>query len=339
MVREFEQQIARYHDVKYCVATCNGTIALEMAIKALGLEGEVIVPSFTFPATAHALLWQAIKPVFADIDPKTHNLAPASVEAVIGESTTGILAVHLWGRTAPVRELQEIADKHNLKLLFDSAHAFGCSRNGVKVGNFGECEILSFHATKFFNTFEGGAVLTNNQKVAETIGLMRNFGFAGVDEVVHPGTNGKMNEMSAAMGLTNLESIGERIEYNRFVYNCYKKAFEGVPSVTLLQYDESESNNYQYIVIMLDERCNVARDRVVEALQAENVMARRYFWPGCHRMKPFEQSMDDLQKPLVNTESISDRVIVLPAGVSVDKGAVNAIASIIAMLVYDAECN
>ncbi len=333
MVQEFERQVAKYHDVKHCVATCNGTIALEMAIRALELKGEVIVPSFTFPATAHALLWQAITPVFADINPNTHNLDPASVEKMVNDRTTGIIGVHLWGRIAPAEELQRIADKHNLKLLFDAAHAFGCTRHGIKVGNFGECEILSFHATKFFNTFEGGAVLTNDDALAEKIGLMRNFGFAGLDNVIHPGTNGKMNEICAAMGLTNLQSIDSRIEHNRFIYNCYKNALANIPSVKMLQYDESERNNYQYIVLELERESNVSRDRMVEALQAENVMARRYFWPGCHRMKPFIQAAGGAPILLEQTESLSDRIVVLPAGSSVDETMIGTIAAVISVLI------
>ncbi len=332
MVQELEKQVARYHDVKHCVATCNGTIALEMAIRALELKGEVIVPSFTFPATAHALLWQAITPVFADIDPNTHTLDPASVEKMVNDRTTGIIGVHLWGRTAPTEELQRIADKHNLKLLFDSAHAFGCTRNGVKVGNFGECEILSFHATKFFNTFEGGAVLTNDDALAEKIGLMRNFGFAGLDNVIHPGTNGKMNEICAAMGLTNLRSIDSRIEHNRNVYHFYQKALADVPCIRLLEYDEREQNNYQYIVIELTEDCEVSRDRMSEILQAENVMARRYFWPGCHRMKPFVEAAHGAIPLLAHSESVSERVIVLPAGASVDEAIIDGICKIISVV-------
>ncbi|TAM01379.1 MAG: aminotransferase class I/II-fold pyridoxal phosphate-dependent enzyme, partial [Pusillimonas sp.] len=157
MVQEFERRIAAHLGVKHCIAMCNGTVALEIAIRALGLEGEVIVPSWTFVATAHALYWQGITPVFADIDPTTHNLDPAAVRRMITPRTTGIIGVHLWGRAAPIDELQTIADEHGLKLLFDAAHAFGSTYKGQTIGRFGACEVLSFHATKSFNTFEGGA--------------------------------------------------------------------------------------------------------------------------------------------------------------------------------------
>jgi dTDP-4-amino-4,6-dideoxygalactose transaminase len=179
------------------------------------LEGEVIIPSHTFIATAHALHWQAITPIFADIDPCTYNIDPDAVRHMITPRTSGIIGVHLWGRAAPVDALQAIADENDLKLMFDAAHAFGCTHQGIKIGNFGQCEVLSFHSTKLFNTFEGGAILTNNDELAETVKLMRNFGFAGVDNVIFPGTNGKMTEIAAAMGLANLQSIDKFIDHNR----------------------------------------------------------------------------------------------------------------------------
>jgi dTDP-4-amino-4,6-dideoxygalactose transaminase len=187
LVQEFEQRIAQRLGVRHCIAMCNGTIALEIAIRALGMTGEVIVPSWTFVATAHALHWQGITPVFADIDPATHNLDPDAVRRMITPRTTGIIGVHLWGRAAPVDQLQAIADEHGLKLMFDAAHAFGSTYKSRSIGRFGACEVLSFHATKAFNTMEGGAVVTNDDELAEAMRLMRNFGFKGYDNVIHPG--------------------------------------------------------------------------------------------------------------------------------------------------------
>ena len=181
LVQELESRIAARIGVEHCVAMCNGTVALEIAIRALGLDGEVIVPSYTFVATAHALHWQEITPVFADIDPATHNLDPDAVRRMITPRTSGIIGVHLWGRPAPVEALQAIADEHGLQLMFDAAHAFGCSAAGRRIGGFGRCEVLSFHATKVFNTFEGGAVATNDGELAQAMRLMRNFGFSGYD--------------------------------------------------------------------------------------------------------------------------------------------------------------
>ena len=190
-VQQFEAELARFLGVKHCLTINNATIGLEIAMRALGLSGEVIVPSFTFIASAHALHWLGITPVFGDIDPETHTLDPARVEALITPRTTGIMGVHLWGRPCEVEVLQEIADRYNLKLLYDAAHAFGCSAYGKMIGHFGNAEVFSFHATKFFNTFEGGAVVTNDDDLAAKIRLMKNFGFAGYDKVIYVGTNGK----------------------------------------------------------------------------------------------------------------------------------------------------
>jgi dTDP-4-amino-4,6-dideoxygalactose transaminase len=280
VVQEFEQKAADLHKVKHCIAMCNGTVALEIAIRALELEGEVIIPSYTFIATAHALHWQAITPVFADINPVTHTLDPVAVRRMITPRTTGIIGVHLWGNIAETEALQAIADDHDLKLMFDAAHAFGCSRKGKMVGNFGACEVLSFHATKFFNTFEGGAILTNDDELAETMRLMRNFGFSGMDNVIHPGTNGKMIEVAAAMGIVNLGEIDGIIEANRRNYLVYREELLPLPGIKFLAFAESETNNYQYVVMEVGEECSVTRDGIIEALHAENILARKYFWPG-----------------------------------------------------------
>jgi dTDP-4-amino-4,6-dideoxygalactose transaminase len=329
MVQEFEQRIADHLGVKHCVAMCNGTIALEIAIRALKLEGEVIVPSWTFIATAHALYWQSITPVFADIDPTTHNLDPNAVRRMITPRTTGIIGVHLWGRAAPVDELQSIADEHGLKLMFDAAHAFGCSYKGQTIGRFGDCEVLSFHATKFFNTFEGGAVVTDDDDLAQAMRLMRNFGFSGYDNVIHPGTNGKMVEICAAMGLINLGNIDSVIEANRRNYHAYRDALADIPSVTLLAHDEAERNNFQYIVIEVNEKSNASRDNIVTVLQAENILARKYFWPGCHKMMPYRDLFPHAGLMLGHTESTSARVVVLPNGASLAVDDISLICKVI----------
>jgi dTDP-4-amino-4,6-dideoxygalactose transaminase len=330
LVQQFEQRIADYLGVKHCIAMCNGTIALEIAIRALGMTGEVIVPSYTFVATAHALYWQGVTPVFADIDPVTHNLDPDAVRRMITPRTSGIIGVHLWGRAAPVDELQAIADEHGLKLMFDAAHAFGCSYKGQTIGRFGACEVLSFHATKFFNTFEGGAVVTNDDELAEAMRLMRNFGFSGYDNVIHPGTNGKMIEVCAAMGLTNLAHIESVVEVNRRNYRAYCDALSGLPGLTLLSYDEAERNNFQYVVLEVGKSCSSSRDEIVAALQAENVLARKYFWPGCHKMKPYRDLFPHAKLMLKNTELVARSVVVLPTGVATNQEAVQTICRIIA---------
>lgn len=332
LVREFERRIAEHLGTKHCVAMCNGTIALEIAIRALGLSGEVIVPSYTFIATAHALHWQGITPVFADIDPHSHNLDPDAVRRMITPRTTGIIGVHLWGRGAAVAELQDIAGEHGLQLMFDAAHAFGCSLRGRMIGGFGRAEVLSFHATKFFNTFEGGAVATDEDELAETMRLMRNFGFSGIDKVVHPGTNGKMVEVCAAMGLANLAEIDSVIAANRRNYAAYREAFSAMPGLQVLIYDEAERNNFQYVVVEVGESCPLGRDEIVDALTAENILARKYFWPGCHNMQPYRELFPDAGALLPQTRIVADRVIVMPSGSTLPHGAVDVIAAVIQVL-------
>lgn len=329
LVQEFERRVAEYLGVRHCVAMCNGTIALEIAIRALGLEGEVIVPSYTFVATAHALHWQGITPVFADIDPVTHCLDPEAVRRAITPKTTGILPVHVWGRPAPVAELTAVAEDHGLELLFDTAHAFGCSYRGAMLGNSGRAEVLSFHATKFFNTFEGGAIVTNDDDLAQKMRLMRNFGFAGFDKVIHPGTNGKMTEICAAMGLVNLDRIDDVIATNRRNHIAYKAAIDPLPGLSLLPFNEDERNNYQYVVMEVGEDCPVGRDDIIAALHAENVLARRYFWPGIHRMKPYCDLNPTADDTLPKTDGVAKRVIVLPTGTAVEKTDIVLISRII----------
>jgi len=336
LVHEFERRVAEYAHVKHCIAMNNGTIALEIAIRALGMTGEVIVPSYTFIATAHALHWQGVTPVFADIDPVTHTLDPAAVRRMITPRTTGIIGVHLWGRPAQVRELTEIAEEFGLELMFDAAHAFGSSLGGVQVGGFGRAEVFSFHATKFLNAFEGGAVVTNDDDLAAKIRLMRNFGFAGADRVIHPGTNGKMVEVCAAMGLTNLASIDDVIDVNRSNYHAYRDGLAGIAGVRLLEFDESEANNFQYIVVEVDTDAPAGRDDVVGALVAENVLARKYFWPGCHRMEPYRDLYPHAGLMLPQTTSVADCVVVLPTGNGVTAEMISVITGVIRLVVEGA---
>lgn len=330
VVQQFERKITEITGVKNCVSICNATVALEIAIRALELRGEVIVPSYTFVATAHALQWQEITPVFADINPKTLNLDPACLERIITPRTTGIIGVHLWGRPCDTNAIEQLAHKYRLKVLYDAAHALGCSHEGKMIGNFGECEVLSFHATKFINSFEGGAILTNNDALAEKIRLMRNFGFAGFDRVTYLGTNGKMTEICAAMGLTSLESMDKVIQTNRDNYETYRNELEGMRGLALLRYDPGEKSNYHYIVLEVDPVCSpLNRDEIVEVLHAENVLARKYFWPGCHRMEPYRSLFPNAGLLLPNTESKSAQVIVLPTGQCVSRQDIAAICSII----------
>ena len=329
-VGEFERRLEEFLGVKHCVVTCNGTVALEIAIKALGMTGEVIVPSFTFVATVHALQWREITPVFCDIDPRTHTLAPDKVEQAITPRTTGIMAVHVWGRACAIEELEEIANRRGLKLLFDSAAALGCSYKGHLIGSFGNAEVLSFHATKFVNSGEGGAIVTNDCDLAARIRLMKNFGFAGADKVTSIGTNGKMSELSAALGLTNLESIERFTRINRSNFDLYCDELSTIAGISVFRCDENEKSNYQYVVIEVDAaKTRLTRDQLLDVLQAENVLARRYFYPGVHRMEPYRSSFPDAGLHLPATEAVADRVLVLPTGTGVTGAEIKEICAII----------
>lgn len=336
-VKELEARVAEYLGVKHCVAMCNGTIALEIAVRALGMRGEVIVPSFTFIATAHCLQWQEITPVFCDIDQESRTISPEEIEKLITPRTTGILGVHLYGRPCHIEDLERIARKHKLHLLFDAAHAFGCSHNNKMIGGFGAAEVLSFHATKFMNALEGGAVVTNDDDLAQRVRDMKNFGFRGMDNVLHLGINGKMNEASAAMGLTNLESLDEFIECNRSNYHEYRRGLEQIPGIELRVFKESEKNNFQYIVIEIEEPiAGLSRDNLMTVLRAENILARRYFYPGCHRMEPYRSLFPNARLGLGETEKAAQRVLCLPTGTAVSNDDVREICRVIRLAVENA---
>lgn len=329
-VQELEGRLADMLGVEHCIAMCNGTIALEIAARALGMSGEVIVPAFTFVATPHALQWQEITPVFCDVDPATHNIDPQRVESLVTPRTSGIVGVHAWGQPCDIEALSAIASRHQLKLMFDAAHAFGCRYRDQMIGNFGDAEVFSFHATKFFNTFEGGAVVTNDDDLATRIRLMHNFGFAGLDSVIYIGTNGKMSEVSAAMGLTSLESLERFVAVNRENYRAYLRGLSGIPGIHMLTYDEREQGNFQYIVLEVDHQAaGISRDQMVQILHAENVRARRYFYPGCHRMEPYRSYFPHAGLLLPETDKLVQRVMTLPTGTSVTVEDVAQICEII----------
>jgi dTDP-4-amino-4,6-dideoxygalactose transaminase len=333
-VQELEQKIAEYLGVKHCVAMCNGTVALEIASRALGFKGEVIAPSFTFIATAHALQWQEITPVFCDVAPGSYHLDPTQIEKMITPNTSGIVGVHVWGQACDVEAIGEIAQRHNLRVLYDAAHAFGCSHRGQMIGGFGDAEVFSFHATKFFNTFEGGAITTNNDHLAQQVRFMRNFGFAGYDDVQYLGTNGKMSEVSAAMGLTLFEDLDDIVETNHRHYRQYQELLADFPGVQLFAYDESERCNYQYIVLEIDEETTgISRDTLVKVLHVENVLARRYFYPGCHQMEPYCSYFPHAGLLLPNTNRLTQRVMALPTGMAVSDENIDQICGLIRFII------
>lgn len=329
-VRQFETEVADYLGVKHCIAVCNGTIALEIVIRALGLSGEVIVPSFTFVATAHALQWQQITPVFCDIDPGTHNLDPDRIEEMITPRTKAILGVHLWGEPCAIDALTEIAERRGLKLMFDASHAFGNTFRGKRIGHFGAAEVFSFHATKFIHAIEGGAIATNDDSLAERAKLMRNFGFSGYDNVVFIGTNGKMNEFSAAMGSHTLGSIDDITRRNRANFKEFASGLRDIPGISLREPQAAGERNYQYVVIDVEDAAfGLCRDVLVKILHAENIIARRYFFPGCHRVEPYRSLYPNAGLMLPETNRVAARVVCLPTGSAMEIEDVRQVCGVI----------
>jgi dTDP-4-amino-4,6-dideoxygalactose transaminase len=321
LVEEFEQRVAELTGAEHCIAVCNATIGIQLAAKALGLTGEVIVPSYTFIGTAHALSWIGLEPRFCEIDPITHTIDVDAVERAITPRTSAILGVHLWGRPCDIEGLQDVARRHDLTLFFDAAHALGCSRGETPIGSFGQCEVFSFHATKVASAAEGGAITTNDAELARRLRLARNFGFAGYDYVVDVGTNAKMSELSAALGLSTLEQLGDFVARNRRNHNAYESHFEGIPGVRLSSRQDSGRHNFHYVVFETDPDI-VNRDDLTTMLHAENVLARRYFYPGCHRLEPYAGAA--LSLPV--TERLAAAVMVMPTGGSVTEDDIAEIA-------------
>jgi dTDP-4-amino-4,6-dideoxygalactose transaminase len=327
-VREFEERIGRMSGGVEAVAVCNATVGMQLLLKALDIRGEVILPSFTFIATAHACLWEGLEPVFADVEPDTHTIDPTCVARQVGAATAAIVGVHLWGRMCRVRELEAIARSRGVPLVFDAAHALGCTYDGAPLGRLGTASIVSFHATKFVQSLEGGAILTADRRLAERLRLLRNFGFQGFDNVVELGTNAKMNEFCAAMGLGSLESLDALIATNRSNRTAYRAALRGLPGLTLYEFDEREANNFQYMLVEVDPgACPFTRDEIVRILHAEQVMARRYFTPGCHRSMPYRARPGTARLPV--TERLCEVIFALPTGAGVTAADIATIGDIL----------
>lgn len=289
---ELERVLAEYLHAPHLSLFNNGTIAMIVACQALRLSGEVITTPFTFPATPHVLSWNGITPVFADIDPVSMNLDPRNIEPLITSRTSAILAVHVYGTPCDTSALQEVADRHGLKVLYDGAHAFGMEIDGKSIASFGDATMLSFHATKLFHTAEGGALVVQDENVKARIDLLKNFGIKNEFEVVMPGINGKMSELQAALGLEVLRCLdGERAERAR-VAATYRARLAGLPGVTVAAERPGVRPSYQYFVVRIGgEGARRSRDDVFQGLREFNIYARRYFSPlcseySCYRMLP-----------------------------------------------------
>ena len=325
--REFEETIARRVGVRHCVAVVNATSALQILCRALNWQGEVIVPSFTFVATANAVAWLGLQPVFCDVDPDTHNIDPRRVEALVTERTTAILAVHLWGRPCAVEALRRIADAHRVDLVFDAAQAWGCMLDDIPIGRFGRAEVFSFHATKWVHAFEGGAITTDDRELADRCAALKRFGFVGYDRTGGLGTNATMTEASAAMGLVSLQSEGAILERNRANFDAYAGGLRGLPGVQMVQPAPGNRWHHHYVVLEIDETgAPLDRDELQQVLWHENVLARRYFYPGCHRLEPYAGRP---HAPLPVTERLAGRTLALPTGLQMEPHEAVAVCDLI----------
>lgn len=327
LVQELERRFAAFQSVKHCVAVANGTLGLQLAAKGLGMTGDILMPSFTFVGTAHALAWIGLRPVFCDVSRHTHTLDPQHVEDAITNRTGGIVGVHIWGQGCDIQGLQDVAHRHGVPLLFDAAHATGSTYRSVRVGGFGDAEVFSLHATKSINGLEGGMVATNDGALAERVRLLRNFGFVGEDTVSGIGINAKMSEFSAAMALANLERYDQLYAHDRDINAAYRQGLAGLAGIALQECRPDCGRCDHYAVLSVSEAAVIGREALRRVLAAENVVARRYFSPGCHRLPPYNMS-DHRHLPV--TEELCRTVLQLPTGLQLTPDDAGRIAAIVA---------
>lgn len=311
--RELEKQLAEYLGVPFLSLFTNGTLPLITALQAMRITGEVITSPYSFVATTHALWWNGIKPVFVDIDPKTGNIDPEKIEAAITPKTTAILPVHVYGKPCDTTAIQDIADKYGLKVLYDAAHAFGVKVNNVSVLNAGDMSTLSFHATKVYNTIEGGALIMHDEKTKKHIDYLKNFGFAGETEVVAPGINSKMDEVRAAYGLLNLKQVDWAIEKRHQMAIKYREALQNVEGITFFDDMEGVKHNYSYFPIFVDEKkYGKSRDELYFQMRDKNILGRRYFYPLISTFTTYRGLESAKPENLPNATKMAQEVICLP---------------------------
>lgn len=327
--REFEQALCDYLGVKYISLFSNGTLALITALQALRITGEVITTPFSFVATTHALWWNSIKPVFVDIEPDLYNINPDKIEAAITPHTTAILPVHVYGNPCKVEKIQKIADTYGLKIIYDAAHTFGAKLNDISLANFGDLSILSFHATKVFTTFEGGAIVCQDEKTKKRIDFLKNFGFADEVTVVAPGINAKMNEVEAAFGLLQLKYVNSYIEKRKKIAEKYRELLSNIKGIHLLHDQEGMKHNYAYFPVLIKEEFGLSRDEVYEKLKEQNIYTRRYFYPLISNFPSYKGLASASPDNLPVAEKIAQQVLCLPIFPDLDMNEVIKISSFI----------
>lgn len=327
-VQLLEKELQDYLRVKNLIVVSNGTLALQLALKAFDLKGEVITTPFTFAATTNVLLWEGLEPVFADIDPQTFNIGPQDVERKITKKTSAILVVHVYGNCCYVEELQDIASKYNLKLIYDAAPAFDVEYKNQSILNYGDASTLSFHATKTFNTIEGGAIIVKDEELLEKLKLLRNFGIRSEEEVIFPGINAKMNEFQAAMGLCNLKDIDEQIQLRKKIYERYKEMLSGNKNI---KFQKIIASRYNYSYMPVCFKTMKKRDEIYAELIKNGIKSRKYFFPLTANFEYFKKKRVNLIEKygLKIASDIADRILCLPLYPDLEMKTVDRIIKII----------
>lgn len=328
--QQLEQELARYLGVPYISLFSNGTLALISALQALNITGEVITTPFSFVATSHSLWWNKITPVFVDIEPEYMNLDPSKIEAAITDKTTAILPVHVYGNPCQVDEIQQIADKHGLKVIYDAAHAFGVKKNGTSILNYGDLSVLSFHATKVYSTIEGGAIICHTEEMKHHIDNLKNFGFRGELVVEEPGINAKLNEVQAAYGLLQLKHIDHFIARRKEITELYRSLLKDVPGIRYLEDMPGVEHGYSYFPILINkEQFGKSRDEVYELLKTHNIYSRRYFYPLISSFEPYRELPSSSTSNLPQATKVAEEVLCLPIYVELrDEDVINIVKNI-----------
>lgn len=318
--KELEKTLCEYLDVPYISLFTNGTLPLITALQALRITGEVITTPYSFVATTHSLWWNGITPVFVDIEPDTCNIDPDKIEAAITSRTTAIMPVHVYGNPCHVKRIQEIADKYGLKVIYDAAHAFGVKVDGESILNAGDMSVLSFHATKVYNTIEGGALVVRDEQSKRNIDYLKDFGFAGETEVVAPGINGKMDEIRSVYGLLNLKQVDAAIEARHRVAVCYREALRNVEGITFMNDTLNVQHNYSYFPIFVDaEKYGMTRDELYFKMKAHNVLGRRYFYPLISSFCTYRELKSARKENLPVATKVAEQIICLLIHHALDK--------------------
>ena len=310
--KQLEDALCNYLSVPYLSLVSNGTIGLIIALKALDIKGEVITTPYSFVATAHSLMWNKIKPIFVDIDPNTLNLDPERIESAITPETTAIMPVHVYGNACDVDKIEAIAKKNNLKVIYDAAHAFGVECHCGSILKHGDLSVLSFHATKVFNTFEGGAIISQDKKTKDHIDQIRNFGFTGETIVEQIGINGKMNEFNAALGLVQLKYIDNNIEKRKNIDKAYREGLKNIQGISCHIQTENLKNNYGYFPIFVNDDYSLTRDQLYNKLKDNGINSRRYFYPLITEFPIYEEMVNKLEIDLSISKKAANSVICLP---------------------------